>query len=89
MIYDSLRGKIVIKLYERRLFNMRIIIDTKENKIICPKPFWEEVQKKKDILKEMGMEDKAKEFTHHQAVKDYFNKAIANELIRADDIRKK
>lgn len=67
---------------------MRIVIDTKENKIICPKPFWEEVQKKKDILREMDAE-KAAEITHHGEVRKYFEAAFANELVRAQDITKK
>ena len=29
---------------------MRIVIDTEAKKIICPKPFWEEVQKKMTFL---------------------------------------
>lgn len=67
---------------------MRIVIDTKENKIICPKPFWDEVQKKKDIAKELGS-DKAAEITHHSEVRRYFEMAMQNELVRAQDIKKK
>lgn len=64
---------------------MRIVIDTKENKIICPKPFWEEVQKKNDILKSVGQEPT----THKAEVEAYFKAAMENELVRAQDIRKK
>lgn len=67
---------------------MRIVIDTKENKIICPKPFWDEVQKKKDIVKEINPEEAAK-ITHHSEVRKYFEAAIENELVRAQDVKKK
>lgn len=63
---------------------MRIVIDTKEKKIICPKPFWEEVQKKNDILVSVGQP----KVSHHDEVKRYFEEAIQNELVRAQDIRR-
>lgn len=64
---------------------MRIIIDTEAKRIICPKPFWEEVQKKNDILKSVGKEA----VTHREEVKSYFNEAIQNELARPQDVKKK
>lgn len=64
---------------------MRLIIDTEKNVIICPKPFFSKVQKKNDILKSVGKEP----VTHHQEVKDYFDKAIQNELVRSQDVKKK
>lgn len=68
---------------------MRIIIDTKENKIICPKPFWDEVQKKKDIIREVNGEEEANKITHHEEVRKYFEAAIKNELVRPTDVKKK
>lgn len=64
---------------------MRIIIDTKEERIICPKPFWEEVQRKNEILVSVGQP----KTTHHDEVKKYFDEAFKNELVRAQDVRKK
>lgn len=64
---------------------MRIIIDTEKNVIICPKPFWEEVQKKNNVLKEIGQTP----VSHKDEVKKYFEKAIENELVRPVDVRKK
>ena len=64
---------------------MRIIIDTKEKKIICPRPFLEEVQKTNDVLKSVGKDP----ITHHEQVKRYFEEAIQNELTRAQDVKKR
>lgn len=64
---------------------MRIIIDTKEKKVVCPKPFWEEIQKKNDILKGVGKEP----VTHKDEVRRYFEEAIQNELARPQDVKKK
>ena len=58
---------------------MRLIIDTEKNVIICPKPFFSEVQKKNDILKSVGKAP----LTPHQEVRDYFDKAIPHELARS------
>lgn len=64
---------------------MRIVIDTTEQRILCPKPFWEEVQKKNDILKSVGKDP----VSHKDEVKRYFEEAIQNELARPQDIKKK
>ena len=64
---------------------MRIVIDTEAKKIICPKPFWEEVQKKNDILKSVGQAT----VSHKAEVKRYFEEAIENKLARPQDIKKK
>ena len=64
---------------------MRIVIDTEAKKIVCPKPFWEEIQKKNDILKGVGQAP----VTHKDEVRKYFEEAMENELARPQDTRKK
>ena len=64
---------------------MRIVIDTEAKRVICPKPFWEEVQKKNDILKGVGKEP----VSHKDEVRRYFELAMDNELARPQDTRKK
>lgn len=64
---------------------MRIVIDTSAKKIVCPKPFWEEVQKKNDILKGVGKEP----VSHKDEVRRYFEEAMDNELARPQDTKKR
>lgn len=64
--------------------SMRITIDTKENVIICPKPFWEDIKKANEVLRNVGQP----ELNHKEEVKKYFEKAIANDLVRASDVKK-
>lgn len=64
---------------------MRIVIETTEKKIVCPKTFWEEVQKKNDILKSVGQEP----VSHKNEVRKYFEEAMENELARPADLKKK
>lgn len=64
---------------------MRIVIDTEAKRIICPKPFWEEVQKKNEILASVGQP----KTTHQEEIRKYFEEAIQNELVRPQDVRKK
>ena len=63
---------------------MRIVIDTNAKRIICPKPFWEEIQKKNDILKGVGKEP----VTHKDEIRKYFEEAMENELARPQDTKK-
>lgn len=64
---------------------MRIIIDTDNDVIICPKTFWEDMRKTNEVLRSVGQE----EISHKAKVKEYFESAIKNDLVRASDVKKK
>ena len=64
---------------------MRIIIDTKNDCIICPKTFWEDIRKTNEVLRSVGQE----ELSHKEEVKKYFESAIKNDLTRAGDVKRK
>ena len=64
---------------------MRIIIDTKNDCIICPKTFWEDMSKTNAVLREAGQPEKS----HKDVVKAYFESAIKNDLTRAGDVKGK
>lgn len=61
---------------------MRIIIDTELQRIIVPKTFFRELDKMNKILKNGGSE---KKWTAEEYVKEEFEKAIANTIIRPED----
>lgn len=63
---------------------MRIIIDTDNDVIICPKTFWEDIRKKNEVLRSVNQE----EVSHKEEVKKYFESAIKNDLVRAQDVKK-
>lgn len=62
---------------------MRIIIDTKENAIICPKAFFEDIAKKNEVLRSVN----AAELNHKEEVRRYFEEAIKGELLRQQDLK--
>ena len=64
---------------------MRITIDTDKKVIICPKTFWEDIRKANEILRNVGQP----ELSHKDEVKKYFEEAIKNDLVRAQDVRRK
>lgn len=64
---------------------MRIIIDTTNDVIICPKTFWEDIRRKNEVLRSVGQE----EVRHKDEVKKYFESAIKNDLTRASDVKRK
>ena len=66
---------------------MRIEIDTELEKIIVPNSFFNQIDKMNKVLIENGAEDKKIEYT--QYVKDSFEKAIKNALVRKSDLKHK
>ena len=70
---------------------MRIIIDTTNNVIICPKTFWEDIRKANEVIRSLNKENnkEIKEINHKEKVKEYFESAIQNDLVRASDVKKK
>lgn len=69
---------------------MRIIIDTTNNVIICPKTFWEDIRKANEVIRGLNKDNKEiKEINHKDKVKEYFNSAIENDLVRASDVKKR
>ena len=61
---------------------MRIIIDTEKGRIILPKSFFTQLDKMNKILAEGGVE---KKWTAEEYVKEQFNKAIKETMLRAED----
>ena len=64
---------------------MRIIIDTVAKKIICPKTFWDTIDKQNEALRSAGVA----EISHKEKVKEYFAEAIVSDLARSGDIKRR
>lgn len=61
---------------------MRIILDTEKGRIILPKSFFTQLDKMNKILADSGVD---KKWTSETYVKDQFNKAIEQTMLRAED----
>lgn len=61
---------------------MRIIIDTEKGRIILPKPFFTQLDKMNKILADGGSD---KKWTAETYVKDQFDKAMKETMLRAED----
>ncbi len=61
---------------------MRIIIDTEKGRIILPKNFFSQLDKINKILAEGGSD---KKWTADTYVKDQFDKAIKETMLRPED----
>lgn len=61
---------------------MRIIIDTDKERIILPKSFFMHLDKMNKILADAGSD---KKWTADEYVKDRFEKAIQNTMLRPED----
>ncbi len=61
---------------------MRIIIDTKTQRILVPKTFFNELDKMNKILQEAGSD---KKWVAEEYIKEQFEKAIQNTVFRAGD----
>ena len=61
---------------------MRIILDTTKGRIIVPKSFFTELSKMNKIIEEGGS---TKKWTPEQYVKEQFEKAIKEDILRPDD----
>lgn len=61
---------------------MRIIIDTEKERIILPKSFFPTLDRMNKILAEGGSD---KKWTAEEYVKEQFNKAIKETMLRAED----
>lgn len=61
---------------------MRIIIDTTKGRIILPKSFFTELDKMNKILAEGGAD---KKWTAEEYVKEQFNKAMEQTMLRPGD----
>lgn len=66
---------------------MRIIIDTDAEQIIVPDTYYQQIDKKNEVLVKAGAADKKIDYT--QYVKDVFNAAIAKPMIRKEDLKRK
>ena len=62
--------------------NMRIIIDTEKGRIILPKSFFTQLDKMNKILADGGSD---KKWTAETYVKDQFDKAMKETMLRAED----
>lgn len=61
---------------------MRIIIDTDKGRIILPKSFFTNLDKMNKILADSGVD---KKWTGEAYVRDQFEKAIKETMLRAED----
>ena len=61
---------------------MRIILDTNKGRIILPKSFFTELDKMNKILADGGSD---KKWTAEAYVKDQFEKAMKETMLRAED----
>ncbi len=61
---------------------MRIIIDTEKGRIILPKNFFPQLDKMNKILEEGGSD---KKWTAEDYVKEQFEKAIKETMLRPED----
>lgn len=61
---------------------MRIILDTNKGRIILPKSFFTELDKMNKILADGGSD---KKWTAETYVKDQFEKAMKETMLRAED----
>ena len=61
---------------------MRIILDTNKGRIVLPKSFFSELDKINKILKDSGSE---KKWTAEEYVRDQFEKAMKETMLRAED----
>ncbi len=61
---------------------MRIILDTEKGRIILPKSFFPQLDKMNKILADGGVE---KKWTAETYVKDQFDKAMKETMLRAED----
>lgn len=85
-LYNLSKAKLYqLATKEKEIFIMRITIDTDNKVIICPKTFWEDMRKTNEILRSVGQP----ELSHKAEVKKYFEEAIANDLVRANDVKKR
>lgn len=64
---------------------MRIEIDTEKNLIIVPNTYYDQIDKKNKILSEAGVD---KKIDYVQYIKDSFEKAVSNKVIRKEDIKR-
>ena len=61
---------------------MRIVIDTEKGRIVLPKSFFTQLDKMNKILEEGGSD---KKWTAEEYVKEQFNKAIKETMLRSED----
>ena len=61
---------------------MRIIIDTEKERIVLPKNFFTRLDKMNKILADGGSD---KKWTAEEYVKEQFNKAIKETMLRPED----
>ena len=61
---------------------MRIVIDTEKGRIVLPRSFFTQLDKMNKILAEGGSD---KKWTAEEYVKEQFNKAIKETMLRPED----
>ncbi|MBO5087797.1 MAG: hypothetical protein J6C01_03900 [Lachnospiraceae bacterium] len=65
---------------------MRIIIDTDKEVIIVPNTFYQQIDKKNEVLRKAGIKDKTIDYTDF--VKDSFEAAYTKPFIRKEDLKR-
>lgn len=66
---------------------MRIIIDTEKEVIIVPDTYYQQIDRKNNVLEKAGVE-KEKMIDYTKFVKDAFETAYAKPFIRKEDLKR-
>lgn len=66
---------------------MRIIIDTEKEVIIVPDTYYQQIDRKNNVLEKAGVE-KEKRIDYVQFIKDSFDTAITKSIIRKADLKR-
>ena len=82
---DNFRQNIVESKKNKGDFAMRIEIDTEKNLIIVPNTYYEQIDRKNQVLSDAGVDTK---IDYTQYIRDSFNKAIESKIIRKEDLKR-
>ena len=82
---DNFQQNIVESKKNKGDFAMRIEIDTEKNLIIVPNTYYEQIDRKNQVLSDAGVDTK---IDYTQYIRDSFNKAIESKIIRKEDLKR-
>ena len=85
LVSDVFRQIIVESKKNKGDFAMRIEIDTEKNLIIVPNTYYEQIDRKNQVLSDAGVDTK---IDYTQYIRDSFNKAIESKIIRKEDLKR-
>ena len=85
LVSDAFHQNIVESKKNKGDFAMRIEIDTEKNLIIVPNTYYEQIDRKNQVLSDAGVDTK---IDYTQYIRDSFNKAIESKIIRKEDLKR-